>query len=325
MGKTVNELVWREPKFNQMSMLARMSYIYLSTSPNVTEHGFFEFPKEFGKRDLGVTKKDFDSAFLELINNEFIQYDEEVDIAFIPSVVEFSKIRNPNQMKAFMKSLEVLPKTFLWSKLKEILSKKYHKMSKIYLPVLENNELSIPPKKTLVENSTPSEDLFEVDTPDEKKEDENEEDAESEEEKQARLEAERARRERKRAEKKEMDEWFEKFYNAYPRREQRTPARQAYEKTVKKNKKIPQEHFVIAAQNYAEEVARKARGIDYIKLPATFLGPREYWKDYLPQVENEQPVLVEESTSTYDPSKPITDDNMPTNQDIINMFAELPG
>ena len=74
---------------------------------------------------------------------------------------------------------------------------------------------------------------------------------------------------------KHQDE-FELFWQAYPRQEVRSRALKCWNARMRAG--VDPEEIIRGAKHYAEYVNSRGTTTEYIKLPATFLGPEEHWK-----------------------------------------------
>lgn len=75
---------------------------------------------------------------------------------------------------------------------------------------------------------------------------------------------------------------FEEFWSVYPRRKVKAAAAKAWAARLKAGEDgTTPNSLILAARNYADECRRKATEEQYIKLPATFLGPNKPYLDYL--------------------------------------------
>lgn len=80
----------------------------------------------------------------------------------------------------------------------------------------------------------------------------------------------------------EYEPEFEQFWAAYPRRKEKLKAGKAWAARIRAGEDgTTSSLLILAAQNYALECRRKSTQEDYIKLPATFLGPSKPYLDYL--------------------------------------------
>jgi hypothetical protein len=71
---------------------------------------------------------------------------------------------------------------------------------------------------------------------------------------------------------------FESFWKVYPRKVEKKAAFQKWKARIKQ---YDPDTLIQAATAYAEKCRREGTPVNYVKHPATFLGPNEPFKDYL--------------------------------------------
>ena len=74
-------------------------------------------------------------------------------------------------------------------------------------------------------------------------------------------------------------EGFQEFWKIYPRKTEKVKAFKMWKVALRHG--AEEGELTKAARNYAAECDTKGRAEDYIKHPATFLGPNDHWRDYL--------------------------------------------
>jgi hypothetical protein len=74
-------------------------------------------------------------------------------------------------------------------------------------------------------------------------------------------------------------EEFQEFWKIYPRKTEKVKAFKMWKVALRHG--ADDGELTKAARNYAAECDTKGRAEDYIKHPATFLGPNDHWRDYL--------------------------------------------
>ena len=74
-------------------------------------------------------------------------------------------------------------------------------------------------------------------------------------------------------------EGFQEFWDVYPRKKEKKKAFKMWKVALRHG--ADDGELTKAARNYAAECDTKGRAEDYIKHPATFLGPNDHWRDYL--------------------------------------------
>ena len=286
----INRSVWLDKRFMEISITARLSYMYLLSAPSGDSSGFFRFPVKFISGDLGIDEPDVLDAISELVEYKLVEYDEDVELLFVPAIVENALVKTKKHIKGFLSDLDKLPNSPLLTSLKVILDGLYPKMRPVY------NDLFIGRvDEELVEKKKV---------------------AEKESKKKVREED----RETAKKEKEAIDAAFDQFYSAYPRKAQRGYAREAFGKVLDKNKNVTKEDLVAASVKFKEHCIRNHTEMQYIPYPSSFLGRSQEYKDYLPK--DGETVLIEEPVQEYDPSQPVSMDNLPSEDQLIDMFLQ---
>lgn len=286
----VNRGIWLDKRFVEISITARLSYMYLLSAPSGDSSGFFRFPVKFISGDLGIDEPAVLDALSELVEYKLVEYDEDVELLFVPAIVENTILKTKKHIKGFLSDLDKIPNSPLLTSLKMLLDGLYPKMRPIYndLFVGRIDEEVVEKKKTVEKES---------------KKKTREED-----------------REAAKKEKEGIDAAFEQFYSAYPRKVQKSYAREAFGKVLDKNKHVTKEDLVVASIKFNEHCVKNHTEIQYIPYPSSFLGRSQEYKDYLPK--EGEPVLIEEPVQEYDPSQPVSMDNLPSNEQLIDMFLQ---
>jgi hypothetical protein len=88
-----------------------------------------------------------------------------------------------------------------------------------------------------------------------------------------------ARSEKREADQDGYSKEFETFWAEYPRKKEKKAAYTKFKAT--KNKGIDAGKLILAACNYRKECEADCTAEKFIKLPRTFLGPDEHWREYL--------------------------------------------
>ncbi|MCH0726134.1 hypothetical protein K9U74_33395, partial [Pseudomonas aeruginosa] len=84
-------------------------------------------------------------------------------------------------------------------------------------------------------------------------------------------------------ERSEYSEDFNRFWSEYPRRHRsgaKKPAWKAWKARLRAGATV--EDLIQAAKNYHAEMAGKGNvGTEFVKLPETFIGPNDHWREYV--------------------------------------------
>jgi hypothetical protein len=81
-------------------------------------------------------------------------------------------------------------------------------------------------------------------------------------------------------------EAFLAFWSAYPRKREKHSAATVFERNVAKLK-VPAAEMIAAARNFGAHCEQRGTEAEFIPLPATFLGPKRKWKDWVRGVVDE--------------------------------------
>lgn len=88
---------------------------------------------------------------------------------------------------------------------------------------------------------------------------------------------------------------FEELWSEYPRRKDKKAGYLKYVATLRKGKGADPGELLIAAKNYAAEMAREKRAPEYIKKLQTFFGHTEPWREYVAGVPAQDNVKSEDN------------------------------
>ena len=87
--------------------------LYLLTCPHKKTEGLFRLPKGYIAADLHWSLEKLEKPFTQLLEADFIKYDEKVEVIYIINALKYQIPENPNQEKAAIKKLRFLPETYL--------------------------------------------------------------------------------------------------------------------------------------------------------------------------------------------------------------------
>lgn len=113
--------IWNDEKFVELSPAAQRFFLYLLTAPNSNLIGMYILKDGYACDDLRCSQKDFQKLLAEVLQQKLISYDEKHKVILIKNYLKHNPITNPNQLKAAIKILSSLPKTYLLQELKGII------------------------------------------------------------------------------------------------------------------------------------------------------------------------------------------------------------
>lgn len=109
MFTKINELVWTDQKFRELSDDGRLLFIYILTCPHRNIIGLYFLPVPYGAFDLKWSTERFGKGLKELFEKGFINYNFNTNIVFIKNFLKYNPLENPNQVKGAIKALDKVP------------------------------------------------------------------------------------------------------------------------------------------------------------------------------------------------------------------------
>jgi len=95
----------------------RLLALYLLTCKHRSLEGLFLLPRGYISEDLGWSLQRLAKPFAELLRDGFIEYDEKTKVCLLVNALDYQQPENPNQCKAAIKLLDVLPDSALFARL----------------------------------------------------------------------------------------------------------------------------------------------------------------------------------------------------------------
>ena len=105
----VSPAIWRQPWSEDMRTLA----VYMLTCPHRTIEGLFVLPKPYICGDMKWDPERLEKPFAELLEDGFIDYDEDAQVCLIVRALEYQTPSNGNMDTAAVRRLKMVPKTRL--------------------------------------------------------------------------------------------------------------------------------------------------------------------------------------------------------------------
>jgi len=96
---------------------AKTLAVYLLCNRHRTTEGLYRLPKAYIWGDLGWTPERLVEPFTELLEVDFIKYDDKASVVFVAKALRWQPPDNPNQMKHAVKLLRQLPESPLFDEL----------------------------------------------------------------------------------------------------------------------------------------------------------------------------------------------------------------
>ncbi len=120
----VTRKIWHTAQFRALSREARELYLYIITCPHGNMLGMFVLRPGYVVDDLRLSSRQrFAQLLGELLHQHLVAWDEEAEIILDLEYLDKHPLDNPNQVKAAVKKLDELPKTKLFSDLKQLIER----------------------------------------------------------------------------------------------------------------------------------------------------------------------------------------------------------
>lgn len=109
--------IWTDEKFTKFNDVQKVLWMYLLTCPHSNMLGLYRLPVGYAVSDLHWSSERFQERFGELLQEQFLEWDEEGQIVLIKNHLKHRPLENQNQVKAAIKVLDTIPRTPLFSSL----------------------------------------------------------------------------------------------------------------------------------------------------------------------------------------------------------------
>lgn len=160
--------IWADEKFTKLSSPAQRFFLYLLTSPHSNLIGLYVLKNGYILSDLNISQDTLNKCFDECLQKDLIMYDKDTSFLFIRKYLRHNPITNPNQLKAGIKILQSLPKSYIIQEFKGYLEGLQEGLTKGLLEgLLYTVTASVTVKKEIVKRKqkkikTPISDDFKI-------------------------------------------------------------------------------------------------------------------------------------------------------------------
>jgi len=137
MYTKIDELIWTDDKFNELSDDGKILFFYTLTNSHRNILGFYFLPVPYASFDLKWTPQRLDKGLRELLGKRLISYNFDTSIMFIKNYLKYNPLDNPNQVKGAVNALKKIPTNGIDQALKDIIET----LDKpLYKPLIEQLE-----------------------------------------------------------------------------------------------------------------------------------------------------------------------------------------
>lgn len=107
--RKIDPRIWNDEKFASLSHEAQRAFFFILTHPSMTSLGAFRISAAGMAQELGLTEKEFQEPFRELLSKGIVRYDEKSFLVFAPNFLKYNPPENPNVIKGWAVALDYLP------------------------------------------------------------------------------------------------------------------------------------------------------------------------------------------------------------------------
>ena len=149
--------IWQDEKFTKLDIDSQILFLYLLTSPHSNAIGFYSLPIGYIHADLYWSINKVKKKLTQLIQKNFILYDEKNSIILIKNYFKFNPIDNQNLFICAIKILNSLPKNSLISYIKPFIEPLFNKYQSPYPSPFKAPTLAPPNSEAVPETETETE------------------------------------------------------------------------------------------------------------------------------------------------------------------------
>ena len=121
--RKVETRIWNDERFRKLSDSGKFLFLFILTHPNLTSLGAMRATIPGLSAELGWQEARCDEAFAELVleshGRSLVEIDKHASFVGLPNFLKYNAPENPNVVKSWSSSLELLPECPLKTKLME--------------------------------------------------------------------------------------------------------------------------------------------------------------------------------------------------------------
>jgi len=107
--RKVDSRIWNDAKFRSLTNNGKLCFFFLLTHPHMTALGAMRASLSGLSEELGWTPKAFREAFGEAFAKGLVKHDRKACFVWLPNFLKYNRPESPNVVKAWAKSLDLLP------------------------------------------------------------------------------------------------------------------------------------------------------------------------------------------------------------------------
>jgi hypothetical protein len=107
--RKVEARIWNDAKFQSLSELGKLVFLFLLTHPNLTMLGAMRATVPGLAAELGTEFEAFREAFDEGCRKGMVKHDAQASLVWMPNFLRYNKPESPNVVKSWPAAWELLP------------------------------------------------------------------------------------------------------------------------------------------------------------------------------------------------------------------------
>lgn len=111
--RKIDPRIWNDEKVNDLSLRAKLIFLFVLTHPSQTFLGAFRATREGLAVELGIPTEGFEEGFAkpfdELLVKGLLMYSQKVKTIYAPNFLKYNFPDNPNQVRGFDVALDFIP------------------------------------------------------------------------------------------------------------------------------------------------------------------------------------------------------------------------
>lgn len=107
--RKVDVRIWNDAKFNELSHLAKLIFIFLITHPSMTMLGAMRATQAGLAEELQTSPEAFREAFAEVLAKGLAKVDQKASCIWLPNFLKYQSAESPNVLRNWVKQVEFIP------------------------------------------------------------------------------------------------------------------------------------------------------------------------------------------------------------------------
>jgi hypothetical protein len=107
--RKIDVRIWNDAKFNELSHLGKLIFVFLVTHPNMTMLGAMRATRSGLAEELQAFPEAFEEAFCQVLSKGLAKHDQKASCIWLPNFLKYQSAESPNVLKSWVKQAEFIP------------------------------------------------------------------------------------------------------------------------------------------------------------------------------------------------------------------------